>query len=124
MNHKFFRNVFFPSTVKEWGRLNYDFFNSHSFTILKSKFLKFNPPKNGVFENHNLKEVKLITCFSLDLSHLRKRKLKYNFQNLLNPFCVCGSGKHESSSHYLLDCSILVSERMTLLDSIRPAIIT
>ena len=68
----------------------------------------------------NLKEIKLITHLSLGLSHISKLKFKHSSQNSLNLFCIYSSGKNESNLHYLLHCSILVSQRMTLLNSIRP----
>ena len=45
---------------------------------------------------------------------LREHKLKYNFQNCLNPLCSCGSSI-ESTPHFLLRCPIFHDKRHTIL---------
>ena len=63
------------------------------------------------------KGIKLITHLRLTLNHLCKQNFKNNVQDLLNHFC--DFWEIESSSHYLLHCSLFVNEIMTLLYSIR-----
>ena len=57
------------------------------------------------------------TRLRLELSHLRKHKFKYNFQNCLNPLCSCGSS-NELTSHFLLHCPIFNDKRHTLLSTL------
>ena len=55
----------------------------------------------------------------LGLSHLRKNKFKHSFQDSLNPFCSCGKGKFETSSHYVLQCSNYTEKHLALVNTIK-----
>ena len=79
---------------------------SNNFEMILDIFLNLLDPNQTVF----LKGIRLITRLQLELSHLRKHKLKYNFQNCLNPHCSCGSSI-ESASHFLLHCPIFHDKR-------------
>ena len=81
------------------------------------KFIRPNP--NKIFNCHNPEGIKLITRLRVGLSHLREYKFKHCFEDSLNPYCKCGSGNIESTSHYLLHCSEFSNERMVLLNQIR-----
>ena len=71
--HDFFRNSFFPSTIKEWNNLDPQIRKSKSISIFKSNILKFIRPKpNNVYYCHNPKGIKLLTRLHLGLSHLHK----------------------------------------------------
>ena len=52
------------------------------------------------------------------LLHLREHKFKHSFKDCLDPLCFCGNDI-ETSTHYLLHCSIHTNKRMTLLDKIK-----
>ena len=54
----------------------------------------------------------------MGLSHLCERKFKHNFQDCLNPICLCGN-EIENSTHYLLHCPTYTNERLTLLNKIK-----
>ena len=45
---------------------------------------------NSVFEINNPYGLKLLTRLHLSLSHLRYDKFRQNFQDCINPICVCG----------------------------------
>ena len=118
--HKFYKNFFFPPSTIEWNNLDPNFRNSENFGIFKNNILRFIRPRpNSFFNWCNLKGVRLITQLWLELSHLHEHKFKYNFKNCLNPLCSCGSSI-ESTSHFLLHCSIFHDKRHTLstLDNI------
>ena len=79
------------------------------------KFIR--PSANSFFICHNPKGIKFITRLRLGLSHLREHKLKYSFQDSLNPFYSCGLDI-ESTAHYLLHRPTYITERRTLLSTI------
>ena len=102
----FFRNSFFPSTITEWNKLDRDIRNSDSLNVLKFSPLKFlRPVANSVFEINNPYGLKLLTRLRLVLSHLRYHKFRYNFQDCINPICVCGV-EIETTTHFLLHCPL------------------
>ena len=117
--HYFFKNSFFPSTIIEWNNLDHNIRNSSSFNIFRRSILKFiRPSANSFFNCHNPKGIKFITRLRLRLSHLREHKFKHSFQDSLNPFCSCGL-VIESTGHYLLHCPTYITERRTLLSTIK-----
>ena len=76
-------------------------------------------PPNSTFNFHNPNGMKLLSRLRLVFSHLREHKFKHSFQDSLNPFCSCGKGEVETSSHYLLYCSNYSEERLTFLNTIK-----
>ena len=106
----FFKNCFFPSTIKEWNNLDPHIRKSKSSNIFKSNILKFIRPKpNNVYYCHNPKGIRLLTRLRLGLSHLREHKFKHSFQDCLNPLCFYGNEIY----------SVLPIQRMTLLNKIK-----
>ena len=90
--YDFFKNPFFPSTIKEWNNLYPYIRKSKSISIFKSNILKFIQPRpNNVYYCHNPKGIRLLTRLHLGLSHLREHKFKHSFQDCLNPLCFCGN---------------------------------
>ena len=87
-------------------------------SLFKTNILKFiRPSPNSVYNCHNPKGLKFITRLRLGLSHLREHKFKHNFQDTINPLCICGLDL-ESTEHFLLHCPQFVNERCTLLNTI------
>ena len=120
VKHDFFKNTFFPSTIMEWNKLDWEIKNSESIVTFKKRILSFiRPSANSTFNCHNPRGIKLLSRLRLGLSHLREHKFKHSFQDSLNPFCSCGKGEVETSSHYLLHCSNYSEERLALLNTIR-----
>ena len=118
INHNFYKNSLFPSTIIEWNNPDSNLRNSENFGIFKKKIRKFNRPKPNSFLNCcNLKGIKLITRPRLESSHLCNHKFKYNYQNCLNPLCSCSSSI-ESTSHFLLHCPIFHDKIHTLLTTL------
>ena len=119
MKHDFFKNTFFPSTIIEWNKLDWEIKNPESIVTFKKRILSFiRPSANSTFNCHNPRGIKLLSRLRLGLSHLREHKFKHSFQDSLNPFCSCGKGEVETSSHYLLHCSNYLEERLALLNTI------
>ena len=118
-HHKFFKNLFFPSTIIECNKLAPDLRISDSYSAFNTDILNFiSPSQNSIFNCHNLKALKFITRLRLGLSHLRYHKFKHNFQDSLNDFCNCVLNT-ESTSHYLLHCLLFEDERKTFLSNIK-----
>ena len=114
------KNSYFPSTIMEWNKLDWEIKNSESIVTFKKRILSFiRPSANSTFNCHNLRGIKLLSRLRLGLSHLREHKFKHSFQDSLNPFCSCGKGEVETSSHYLLHRSNYSEERLALLNTIR-----
>ena len=115
----FFRNSFFPSTITEWNKLDRDIRNSDSLNVFKLSLLKFvRPVANSVFEINNPYGLKLLTRLRLGLSHLRYHKFRHNFQDCINPICVCGL-EIETKTHFLFHCPLFQSARQSLLTNIK-----
>ena len=120
LKHDFFKNTFLPSTIMEWNKLDWEVKNSESIVTFKKRIFSFNRPSaNSILSCHNPRGIKLLSRLRLGLSHLREHKFKHSFQDSLNPFCSCGKGEVETSSHYLLHCSNYSEERLALLNTIR-----
>ena len=120
MKHDFFKNTFFPSTIMEWNKLDWDIKNSESIVTFKKRILSFiRPSANSTFNCHNPRRIKLLSRLRLGLSHLREHKFKHSFQDSLNSFCGCGKGEVETSSNYLLHCCNYSEERLALLNTVR-----
>ena len=120
VKHDFFKNTIFPSTIIECNKLDWKIKNSESIETFKKRILSFTRlSPNSIFNCHNLRGIKLLSWLRLGLSHLREHKFKDSFQDSLNPFCSCGKGEVETSSHYLLHCSNYSEERLALLNTIR-----
>ena len=114
-----FRNSFFSSTITGWNNLDRDIRNSDSLNIYKFSFIKFvRPVANSVFEINNPYGLKLRTKLRLGLNHLRYHKFRHNFQDCINPICVC-SLEIETTTHFLLHCPIFQSARQSLLINIK-----
>ena len=54
----------------------------------------------------------------LGLSHLNQHKLNHNFQDYLNPFCLC-SLEVESVPHFFLHCHYYSNIRSTLFNELQ-----
>ena len=120
VKHDFFKKTFFPSTIIEWNKLDLKIKNSESIKTFKKRILSFiRPSPNSTFNCHNPKGIKLLSRLRLGLSHLREHKFKHSFQDSLNPFCSCGKGEVETSSHYLLYCSNYSEEQLVSLNTLK-----
>ena len=80
-----FKYSFFPSTLKEWFRLDINIRNSESISLFKSRLLSFiRPNQSNIYNIFDPIGFKLLTCLRLGLSHLNEHKFRYIFQDCLN----------------------------------------
>ena len=81
--------------------------------------LKFvRPVPISAFDINSPYVLKLLTRLRLGLSHLCYYKFRYNFQDRINPICVCGL-EIETATHSLLHCALFQSARQPLLINIK-----
>ena len=114
-----FKNSFFPSTLKDWLSLYVSIRNSESITIFKSRLLSFiRPSQSNVYNIFDPSGLKLFTRLRLGFSHLNEHKFRHNFQDCLNPLCLC-SLEIENTSHYLLHCQYYSEHRINLKNSVK-----
>ena len=104
----------------EWNTLDWWIKNSETVVTFKKRILSIiRPSANSTFNCHNPRGIKLLSPLRLGLSHLTEHK----FQDSLDPFCSCGKGEVETSSHSLLHYSNyseeLLEELLALLNTIR-----
>ena len=84
VKHDFFKNTFFPSTIIEWKKLDWEIKNSKSIETFKKRILSFIRPS----PTNNPRGIKLLSRPRLGLSHLREHKFKHGFQDSLKPSAV------------------------------------
>ena len=68
VNHNYFKNVFFPTTVIKWNKLDLNIINnnSESLTSFKGNILEFmRPSENSVFLCNKPKGIYLLTKLKL-----------------------------------------------------------
>ena len=88
--------------------------NARSTSKFKDLLLKFIRPKiNSIYNIHDPEGVKFLTRLRFNFSHLREHKFRHNFRDTINPLCSCGF-EIESTSHYLLRCSLYSFARQIL----------
>ena len=97
-----FKSTFFPSCVLNWNQLDPDIQNSPSLDLFKRALLTFIRPKAvNIYRTHHPRGLKLLTRLRLGLSHLREHKFRHNFNDTVDPFCLCGTNCLETSEHFL-----------------------
>ena len=52
-------------------------------------------------------------------SHLCEHKFRHNFNDTIDPFCLCGTNDLETSEHFLLRCPNYAYLRLKLFDNLR-----
>ena len=98
-----FKSTFSPSCFSNWNQLDPNIQNSSSIEIFKRALLSFVRPKPAnVYRIHHPRGLKLLT--RLRLGHLREHKFRHNFNDTVDPFCLCGTNNIETSEHFILHC--------------------
>ena len=83
---KFFRNLFFPHPVNEWGNLDSIIKSSELYLIFRKIMLYLIIPNcNETYRMHNPTGLKLLTRLRIDLSHLNDHKFNQNLNDCINP---------------------------------------
>ena len=114
-----FKYSFFPSTLKDWVNLDASIRNSESIAIFKSRLLSLiRPSQSNVCNIFDPIGLKLLTRLRLGFSHLNEHKFRHNFQDCLNPLCLC-SLEIKDTIHYLLHCQHFLEHRINLINSVR-----
>ena len=115
-----FKSTFFPSSTLSWNQLDPNIQNSSSIESFKRALLKFIRPKPAlIYKIHHPRGLKLLTRLRLGLSHLREHKFRHNFNDTIDPFCLCGTNDLETSEHFLLRCPNYAYLRLKLFDNLR-----
>lgn len=85
-NNSFSKNMFFPSPIIEWNKLDWDIWSSRSHKIFKNRILEFTRPHfNTIFKAPRFLSLTYLIRVRVGLSHLRVIKFGHNFRNSLNP---------------------------------------
>ena len=114
-----FKYSFFPSTLKEWFRLDINIRNSESISLFKSRLLPFiRPNQSNIYNIFDPIGLKLLTRPRLGLSHLNEHRFCHNFQDCLNPLCSC-SLEIEDTTNYFLHCQHFSNPRYDLMNSVK-----
>ena len=103
----------------EWSKLDVTLRKSESLRYFRNASLKIGrPTAKPIYNIHNPIGLKLFTRLRLGLSHLNEHKFKHNFQDCINPFCMC-SLVIESLSHLFLHCHYFTNIRSTLFSELQ-----
>ena len=114
-----FKYSYFSHTILEWNKLDIQIRRSESFLPFKNSILKIGRPNaKPTYNIHNLVGLKFLTRLKLGLSHLKEHKFKHNFQDCVNPLCLC-SLEIESLFHFFLHCYHFTNIRAILLDDLQ-----
>ena len=115
---KAFELSFFPQCAKEWGYLSKELRNIDSINTFKLSILDFvRPRENSVFAVNDINGLKLLTRLRLNFSHLNEHKFRHDFNDTINPMCLCGK-EPETTLHFLLRCDFYSIYRLELLNDI------
>ena len=113
-----FKYSFFPSTLKDWFNLDASIRNSESIAIFKSRLLSLiRPFQSNVYNIFDPIGLKLLTRLRLGFNHLNEHKFRHDFQECLNPLCLCNF-EIEDTTHYLLHCQYFSEHRINLINSV------
>lgn len=110
------KNSFFPSTIREWNRLDMETRNSRNINIFKRK-IKIQTIKPPPFFNFGDRKINIIhtrlrhMCSSLN-ADLHRVNIKPS------PACTCGN-PIEDSIHYFMECNFYNEERIELFHNLR-----
>ena len=114
-----YKYSYFPHTILEWNKLDMQIKRSESFLSFKNSLPKIGQPTaKATYKIHNPIGLKFLTRLRLGLSHLNEHKFKHNFQDCVNPLCLC-SLEIESLSHFFLHCHHFRNIHATLLDDLQ-----
>ena len=113
-----YKKSFFPATILDWNKLDFEIKTSKSKNIFKKKVLnKIRPKKAPYFGLIGNENVRHITTLRLGLSPLNAHKHSYNFADTPLPFCrICES--IEDTTHFLLLCKSFRLLRSTLMQNV------
>ena len=89
-----------------------------SITVFKKHSLKeIRPDPQPVYNICRPSGLKLLTRLKLHLTHLNEHRFNFNFENCVNPLCIC-SLETAATSHFFLHCHYYHSIRLTLFNEL------
>ena len=92
-----FKSTFFPSSTLSWNKLHPNIQYSSSIEMFKRALLISIRPKPAlIYKIHHPRGLKLVMRLRLGLSHLREHKFRHNFNDTIDPFCLCGTNDLEN----------------------------
>ena len=95
-----------------WQVLSLRLKKQTSKTVADTTFKFIRPSPNTTFNVHNHHGIKLLTRLRNGLSHFGEHKFRYNFQDSLDPFCICRL-YIETTIHFFLRCLNDSNQRKT-----------
>ena len=82
VNHNFFKNKYFPSTIIEWNKLDANFRDSLSHSIFKKRILEFiRPSPDSIFNSCSSVGLNYLTILRFGLNHLDEHIFRPNFRD-------------------------------------------
>ena len=115
---KTYKLSFFPSTIKDWNKLDRETRESNSLSIFKKRILnKIRPAKASYFGIKDHTHIKYLTMLRLDQSPLRAHKFEHGFLDTTDNLCVA-CGVKEDTEHFLLFCRSYHLSRSTLMQNV------
>ena len=115
-----FKTYFFPSCTYNWNQRDPDIQKYSSLEIYKRALLKFiRPTSANIYKIYHPRGLKLLTRLRLGLSHLREHKFRHNFNDTIDPFCLCITNCFKTTEHFLLHCPIYATFRLNFFDNLR-----
>ena len=112
-----YRNSFFLYCISQWNNLDSHIRNLPSIANFKRAILDFIlPVSTPMFKKNRLSGFVFLTWLRVGLSHLRERKFRHGFLDIVNPICSCRTSAVENTEHYLLHCSNFANQRVVLFD--------
>ena len=103
-----FKSTFSPSCSSNWNQLDPNIQNSSSIEVFK----------RALYMIHHPRGLKLLIRLRLGLSHLRELKFRHNFNDTIDPFCLCDTNNLETSEHFLLHYPTYACLRRKLFDNL------
>ena len=109
---------FFPSTIRDWNRLELETKKSESKKRFKGILNNtIRPKKKSYFGLKDNNKVRYLTILRMELSPLKANKVGRNFPDAYGGLCLtCGSEEH--TKHFLLHCASFRLSRTTLMQRI------
>ena len=115
---KAFISSFYPYSIKEWCSLSDQNRIIVSVKKFKKIILSFSRPKeNSVFELHDTKGLRLLTCLKLNFSYINKHEFRHGLKDTIDPMCKDGL-ETETTPHFLLSYRLYSTIKTKLLDVI------
>ena len=113
-----YANSFFPEAIASWNIFISHFGIMPNFASLRTYISSFfRPKKRSIFDIHDPLGVHYLFQLRVGLSPLRSHKKRHNFIDTPSENCNCNQSV-ESTSHFLFECPIFATQRVTLAVSV------